>query len=223
MTAARRQRITLVPSPNIPNRDLGGILQKFTPLEVREVDLPNSLELRSKVSFDHIFWGSSGRKTGGTYSTIDCKSFGVTGFWVQTRTNLNTILEGDRTVSWTWANMSGGISRTLKFLVVWELSWCYQMPLQIESDRLGTAVKILRPDEFFDGEDGSGLDPWSTVIERLSGGCEKTRAFVLGGLSKSRNKPVEDKIEIGGLWTSAKFSQVSVLNRRFPRLDIKVE
>lgn len=221
MTAARRQRITLIPSPD---SDFGGTLQRNTPLEVREIDLPNSLELRSKVSFDLIFESSYGSGTGGTYGTMNCKSFGVTGFWVQTRANPNTIRERDGTVStWMWTNISGGISRTLKFFVVWELSPGFQLPLQIESDKIGTAVKILRPDEFFDGEDEAGLDPWSTVIERLSGGCAKTRAFVLGGLSKSRNKPVEDKIEIGGLWTSAKFSQVSVLNRRFLRLDIKVE
>lgn len=223
MTAARRQRITLVPSPE---SDLGGTLQRNTPLEVREVDLPNNLELRSKLSFDPILETSSG--TGGTYRTMDCKSVGVTGFWVQTRTGPITIRERDGTFSsWklpSWANMSDGISRTLKFFVLWELSWGFELPLRIESVRTGTAVKILRPDEFFDGEDEAGPDPWSTVIERLSGGMGYAALACVGNcLHKSRDEPVEDKIEIGGLSISAKFSQVSVLNRRFPRLEIKVE
>lgn len=220
MTAARRQRITLVSSPD---SDFDGTLQRSTPLEVREVDLPDSLELRSKVSFDHIFGSIS--DTGGTYRTMGCNSIGVTGFWVQTRTKPITIREGDRTtaIAFNWANMPGGV-KTLKFFVLWELCWCFELPLRIESNRTGTAVKILRPDEFFDGEDEAGPDPWSTVIERLSGGpgFAETVVFVESCL-KSRNVSVEDKIEIGGLWTSAKFSQVSVLNRRFPRLDIKVE
>lgn len=218
MTAARRQRITLVSSPD---SYFGGTLQRNTALEVREIELPNSLELRSKVSFDYI--SGSGSGNGGTYTTMAHNLIGVTGFWVQTRTNPITIIqERGRITTMPWFNWD--ISRTLKFFVLWELCWYFELPLRVESDRTGRAVKILRPDEFFDGEDEAGPDPWSTVIERLSGGpgCAETVGFVESCL-KSRNGSVEDKIEIGGLWTSAKFSQVSVLNRRFPRLDIKVE